>query len=418
MPLLAGGLLGDASGNNVQDASANNVGEQSVNVVVSYGGFLMAERTQGPWQEILDFLNKLQDAIDLGEGFVTSAVLANLTNGIAQIIDDVAAVQTTVNLTDDRVYELTDEGTHDLQDVLDAIAAIEPGGGLTEAEHDHLLGLANLSAGAVWDHEIQFETPAQWYNDLPMWALMKYAAQAAFFQSLISGLPLPNSPHFRLSGDPQSISGLLDDARTADPQLDLPADPDLSEAIEGDTVLSFLQRTQPAFSWQVLSGHHYWDGGTVGAPVESGGNDAWIICTLRDLDIVSSQAGTIITGEDFLADAVNVPPVWPGEDNVDLGTPVALDTGITVEGPMDGVLISITGVDQYKTWYMYNTTKAYRHIGSLAFYADNGAIEQYQVVAFTSGVYTPLHMQNAAGVLIRTAAGTTGTATPWSRKVT
>jgi hypothetical protein len=109
------------------------------------------------------------------------------------------------------------------------------------------------------------------------------------------------------------------------------------------------------------------------------------------------------------------PPVWPGLDNVALGTPVDLATGLTINEPMDGVLVSITGVDQYKTWYTYDTRRAYRHIGALAFLADNGAVEQYQVVAFTSGVYTPLHLERAAGVVIRTAAGTTGTATPWSR---
>jgi len=415
MPLLAGAMLGDASGNNVQDASTNNVGEPTVVVRVAYGGFLLAET---PWyKELEDFLTRLEDAINIGKDFVEAAVLANITNGVIMLLDNQKRLTWNAS-SGTATYEGPDEVNwtgYTLKGVLDAIADIEPGGGLTEEQAAQLAALQNTDPADIWAYPLQFPTPAQWYNDLPMWALMLYSSQSAFFQSLVSGLPLPNSPYFRLAGPPDRIAGLLDDARTAQPQLTLPADPDLSLVEEGDTVLSFLQRTQPSFDWETLGGHHYWDGGTVGVELDSGGNVCWVICTLRDLDLVTQQSGTIITGEGFAAIAVGVPPVWPGEDNVTLGEPVALTTGLTLSGTMDGVLIDITAVDQYKTWYMYHNRKAYRHIGSLAFIADNGAVEQYQVIAFASGVYTPLHMEHAAGVVIRTAAGTTGTATPWAR---
>jgi len=415
MPLLAGGLVADASGDQIVDASANRVGEPAVQVVVGASGVLFDALQAGGVREVAMAIPWTQIAEILGP-IIADAIAAALLGEDEELLTTMAGQVEDIDLRTEK-WE-PPSGLHYqtlVYDVGQLINGIPASGGLTEEEHNHLVGLANLGASDVWDYQLQFPTPANWYADLPMWSLMSYAAQAGFFQSLISGQPLPSSRWFRLAGAPERIAGLLDDARTSQPQLVLPAQPDFSQVQEGDTVLSFLLRTQPAFDWQVLTGHHYWDGGAIGYPADSGGNVCWVICLLRASDLVVQQAASLVTSEGFLPDPVTVAPVWPGLANVTMGDPVALDTGVTITEPMDGILITITGVDPHKVWYTYDSQKAYRHVGSLAFVTDNGALEQYQIVAFESGLYTPLHIERAAGVIIRTAGGTVGTATPWTR---
>ena len=158
MPLLAGGLLADASGSQVQDASASNVGEGTLFVAVHASSLLYDARMPmaGPWYLPL---------VEIIVGAVADALLARGDDGLGEL-------QTAV---DDALYELqgpagsinglhlelsaiSGQGANDLQDVLDAVAAIEPGGGLTTEEHDHLVGLANVNTeqlvGDIWGYVI------------------------------------------------------------------------------------------------------------------------------------------------------------------------------------------------------------------------------------------------------------------------
>lgn len=109
----------------------------------------------------------------------------------------------------------------------------------------------------------------------------------------------------------------------------------------------------------------------------------------------------------------NLPPIWPGITGVRLGTPVALTPMLTLAGPMNGVVVTITSVPAGQGSYDYNGLTEYRYIGSLTFLSDRGDAEHYQQLGFQSAVYTPRTMHSAASVHLRTYAGVSGTITPW-----
>jgi len=418
MPLLAGGYLGDASSNNILDASSNNIGESGILVRVAYGGFLLSQQAGISWQDLEDFLKRLEDAINLGKDFVESIMLQNIANGVEEIITKVDGVQATVDTTDDHVLNISDDGVNSLQDVRDDIAALEPGGGLTTEEHDHLVGLINADseqiAGDVWGYTMSLPDMMD-QDDGPM-AQTILTHIATYLQAVngYEGLPIPDRPHFRYCTKSMwaSLNWLgywTNTAATADvPILDL------TLVENGDTVFSYLSREYGSYLWQDDGPASWPSGGSVWLEQTGGANAAYFRCTLTDADIQALWPAEA----DPPAEATNVPPVWPGVANVTLGTPVALADGLTITTPMDGVLIAITAVDQYKTWFTYHDTKAYRHVGSLAFFSDNGELEEYQLIAFEEGVYTCRYMKQAAGVKIRTAGGTVGTVTPWLISVT
>jgi hypothetical protein len=104
---------------------------------------------------------------------------------------------------------------------------------------------------------------------------------------------------------------------------------------------------------------------------------------------------------------------WPGLAQVTLGDPVPLDIGVTVDGPMNGVIIDLSSVPSSLPAYSFDGDLSYRYAGALAFVSDNGQEEEWQRLGFTSQVYVPLAMISATAVKIRTAGGIVGTATPW-----
>lgn len=111
---------------------------------------------------------------------------------------------------------------------------------------------------------------------------------------------------------------------------------------------------------------------------------------------------------------VIVPPVWPGADYVTLGEPVAIGRGVTVPGPLHGVVVMLTAVDPKQMYYTYNDLTVYRHIGALIFVNDDGAAEGWQALGPTSAIYCPRTMSVAGSVKVMTPVGTTGTITPWT----
>jgi hypothetical protein len=109
------------------------------------------------------------------------------------------------------------------------------------------------------------------------------------------------------------------------------------------------------------------------------------------------------------------PPAWPGSTLVQLGSPVDLTAGLTVTTPMDGLIVEITSVAPKQMFYTYHDVRSYRHIGALAFFDDEGHLEGYQALGFTSAIYTPRSLVRAEGVKVMSAPGTAGTVTPWLR---
>ena len=106
-------------------------------------------------------------------------------------------------------------------------------------------------------------------------------------------------------------------------------------------------------------------------------------------------------------------PVWPGLANVTLSTPVSIATGLTITEAMDGVIVNLTGVPTRANFFQFDDKPRYRNLGALAFFDDDGELEDSQNLGFEQEIYTPQRMFQAAGVKLRAEGGVSGTVTPW-----
>jgi hypothetical protein len=109
----------------------------------------------------------------------------------------------------------------------------------------------------------------------------------------------------------------------------------------------------------------------------------------------------------------SVSPVWPGLSKVTLGTAVALSDGLSVVGPMDGVIISLSSVPYPQSYYAFGSFKSYTKVGAITFVDDNGQAEFAQSMGMDSGIIVPKTMGQAASVSVRLLSGVVGTIQPW-----
>jgi hypothetical protein len=181
--------------------------------------------------------------------------------------------------------------------------------------------------------------------------------------------------------------------------------------LQGETLMAYLVRTRPDYEWQDDDGaSEPWAVATL--------NSSYEYFTVRLRARVSRAEWSAYVSAVYPAPVqvdVNVPPVWPGLDKVTLGTAVALDSGVTITEPMDGVLISITGTDpSFDHYYTYDDLRAYRNVGALVFISDDGEAEGFQPIGFVSAVYCCRSMKRAAAVKLKCGHGLAGTVTPWT----
>jgi hypothetical protein len=182
--------------------------------------------------------------------------------------------------------------------------------------------------------------------------------------------------------------------------------PDWDDILITDTMLDWLNRTDTDRTWyqDEESNLPY---ARLGAP-ETDEYNFYLRPMFSQLQFIAYQIARW-----QVSNPPKLPPVWPGLGEVTLSTPVALAPGVTIEEAMDGVLVHITAVDPKQMYFTYDDVKAYRHIGALAFFSDEGDLEMWQTLGFVDAVYTPRSMQHAAGVKLMTPGGTEGTVTPW-----
>ena len=134
------------------------------------------------------------------------------------------------------------------------------------------------------------------------------------------------------------------------------------------------------------------------------GDTSTTLKSLKDqIDALSSQLDTMAAGA----------PIWPGLSGVTLGTPVALDAGTIVDGPMDGVLLNITAMERLIPYMSMDTFHTYRNLGRFAFSTDNGYLEDWRGIPNQHALLTPLRMRQADKLYISCYTGVTGTATPY-----
>lgn len=107
-------------------------------------------------------------------------------------------------------------------------------------------------------------------------------------------------------------------------------------------------------------------------------------------------------------------PIWPGLSNVTLGTPVPLAPGLTVMGPLHGVIVNITAVPDRFGNFAYDDLAAYKSVGAVTFVDDNGDAEEFRYLGFVHEVYCPRTMAVASAAKVRCGVGIVGTVTPFT----
>lgn len=136
---------------------------------------------------------------------------------------------------------------------------------------------------------------------------------------------------------------------------------------------------------------------------------ASLMATTQELGVLNGKLDTLLARA-----PVPQPPVWPGLAKVTLGMPHAITTGLTITTPMHGVILAITGAPTKQGYFTFDDARSWRNTGSLSFFDDQGHQEFPQHLGFTSAVYVPKAMAQAAGIKVRAVAGATGTVTPWT----
>lgn len=133
--------------------------------------------------------------------------------------------------------------------------------------------------------------------------------------------------------------------------------------------------------------------------------------------IVADWMLPYVSGQAWLGQKLRrrqLPPVWPGLDFVLLGDPVSIDTGVTITGPMDGVIVELGEVPPERDYYSFDSQLSYAHIGALAFADDNGAVEGFQPFSFGKHILTPTRLWQADACYLRADPFIVGTVTPWT----
>lgn len=140
---------------------------------------------------------------------------------------------------------------------------------------------------------------------------------------------------------------------------------------------------------------------------------AWLLANGPTILDVLNQLKDLLSpqGQDIL-----VPPIWPGEPNVEMGTPIAIESNESVIGPMHGVVVEITGCQPGTRYFDYDGIKSYGHLGALAFCTDRGDLEPFQPMGYEAGVYVPKTMAVALKCRLYRSRLVRGWITPWTRK--
>lgn len=243
-------------------------------------------------------------------------------------------------------------------------------------------------AGGVWgvqDNASQFPylTYGEELAQSHQWAAMMWHA---------GSLPARWAPFFNISAPPPGI-----DSRPTDFTWPMPA---WGEILPDDTLITWLARTEPNFTWQQ-------DG--------SGEGIIGYLTSLPEYDAPHYTAK--LTNSEWLrlyGGLRNAAPIWPGIDLITPGEPVALVDQLVVAGPLHGVLVDATTRPPGASQWNLGDMPAYYRWGEVSFVTDNGEAEQFQYLAFGLGVYLPKTMAVAASAIFRVDRVPTATVTPFT----
>jgi hypothetical protein len=181
--------------------------------------------------------------------------------------------------------------------------------------------------------------------------------------------------------------------------------PDPANILPSDSILSWLQRELPTWTWETNHEGTHFVGGYEVNPGES------YTCLLNQgqFDALKRAATPVILR--------NRAPVWPGLANVTLGAALAMADGLLIPGPLDGVLVHITAVPNPISYYPFGPIKSFVRAGAVAFVDDNGQAEFPAPLGPDQEIICPKTMVRADHAYLRMPSGVIGTITPWVSNV-
>ena len=247
------------------------------------------------------------------------------------------------------------------------------------------VGYGGASASDVWTY-IDSTTGLTTLQDLD------YAASGALSAEWSQVRLFPFLQTFGLTG-PWALNSAL-------PSLSYPT-LDLGVVTPPQTLLAALTAQNPTMTWDPIdSTGTYYFASDLSSPTFS-----WMC-------LISTQEFAILTGQ--AVTPVNASPVWPGLSKVTLGTAVALADGLSVAGPLDGLIVKITAVPYPIGYYPFGSRKSYVHVGAVVFVDDNGEASQAIPLGLDDEVIPANSMLQASSAVLRLKSGVVGTVQPWT----
>lgn len=384
MPIIPGVDLEDAASTALADASAAVLGEPNLDfsTLVNQTNYVLAGAGAGILQDIAGVIVEKVMSLLLGGDGMPAAVAT---------IDDIQPIFDGLGYGNPPVGNINT----DLSDLL-AYLTSEFGTIGTEATTNATNIRGDISGvstkvdgtpGSVWGYHLANYGHAA--GDV-----LEDAGVSAVNLAAHAMYPLKDCPGFLVQG--YMYSGYVD-TLTSKPA------PDWSDIRADDTRLTWLQRTELNNTWSedVTTGAVFCHPTGYGGQFEYhlGYSEAEFTALKNTLLNLNSGSGSAL---------------WPGIDNVTLGTPVALAEGVTIAEAMDGVLIAMSVIPPKTGSYTFDTQESYLHMGGVAFYSDNGDYEQAQSFSFVNHIIMPKAIAHPAGCVLRCKGNTVGTATPFT----
>jgi hypothetical protein len=145
---------------------------------------------------------------------------------------------------------------------------------------------------------------------------------------------------------------------------------------------------------------------TVKGAVEDVGGQVTALAVVVD-DLAAAVARLVAADHDY-----------HGPASVTLGTPVAISGDMRLDGPIDGAFYDLATVAPRLGRWVSGACIDYFNLGWGAFVTVDGYYDDRQPVCYNHGLLLPKSICSPGGLVIHWAPGTTGTVTPWVRSVT
>ncbi len=310
-------------------------------------------------------------------------------------------------------------GSPDNQEILDAISALRGGTATVQNAYDDVEGARSDISDLAGDvtalrggtatvqgvldavNALEIPTPPSAATiAAAVWAELLSGTSAGARLITASGITLDLSPVTTaisdLRGGTATVQGVLDAVNA----LEIP-DPPTAAAIAA-AVWAYIVATSPdrSASYQLNL--------AAAAPDLSGvPADVWA-------HLISGIAASTLLHDAAFGTRLLLPPAWPGNANVTLGTPVPFDDSFSVDVACDGAILTITTEPTRAGQYVLGDATYYYGTGRIAFGDDQGHVEPWVYTGFASAVYLPRTMKHAAHVHVQVDRGMEGTLTPFT----